>query len=143
MIVRSYCCAQCNYMTTVELRSDQWNEPPPDCPRCADLPLGQEFLPPAIGGSTRVKATDMALDIAEKDYGVADIRAAREDGERTQVRYKDAGPGASTWGASQGAIEQAVALGRQTRQQHGSSLDIIKTMPDLIAESKKKSARIW
>ena len=141
MILRTYLCADCNHTMTVELRSDQWNEPPPICPVCDQQQMGQHFKPPAIGGSHRARATDLALDIAEKDYGVADIKGNKE-GPPT-VRYKDTGPSTSSWGVHSEALSQAVALGRQTRLQHGSSLDVIKAMPDPIEASKRRSARIW
>lgn len=149
MILRTYGCEQCNHMLTVELRADQWNAEPPYCPNCivvlgnTDARMHQEFAPPAIGGSARARATAMALDIAEKDYGVADIQADGRPGGVPKVRYRDQSGGTSSWGAANAALSQAVALGRETRLKHGSSLDIIKGMPDLIAESKKRSARVW
>ena len=142
MILRTYGCEQCNHMMTVELRADQWDQEPPECPACSNVTY-QEFRAPGIVGSVRSKAAALALDIAEKDYGVADIQADGKEGGTPKVRFKDGAGGASSWGTSGGALEQAVALGRQTRLQHGSSLDIIKGMPDLIAESKKRSTRIW
>ena len=142
MILRTYGCADCNHVMTVELRADQWDVEPPDCPACAQR-THQEFSPPAIGGSTRSKAVNLALDIAEKDYGVADIQASGREGERPKVRFKDDTGGSSSWGAHPEALAQAVALGRQTRLQHGSGLDVIKSMPDLIELSKKRSMRVW
>ena len=143
MILRTYGCAQCNHMMTVELRADQWDQEPPECPMCAHG-THQEFQPPGIVGSARSKATALALDIAEKDYGVADIQADGRPEGKPKVRYKDVqAGGSSSWGMHSEALSQAVTLGRQTRLQHGSGLDIIKTLPDLIQESKKRSARIW
>ena len=142
MIRRTYCCADCNYTMIVELRSDQWDQAPPSCPRCAE-PTYQEFVPPAIGGSHRAKAVDLALNIAEKDYGVADLQTQGPGNGPPKVRYKDQSSTPSTWGAPQAALAQALAAGRQTREQHGSSLDIIKTMPDLIELSKRRSGRVW
>lgn len=143
MILRTYGCEQCNHMMTVELRSDQWDAEPPECPMCAGS-THQEFQPPAIGGSARARATDLALDIAAKDYGVADIQADGKPEGRPKVRYKDVqAGGSSSWGMHSEALSQAVTLGRQNRLQHGSGLDVIKGMPDLIAESKKRSMRVW
>lgn len=144
MILRTYMCEQCAHRIDVELRSDQWDQPPPECPACADRGMVQDFKPPGIGGSARAKATDLALDIAAKDYGVADIQADGKPEGRPKVRYRDVqAGGSSSWGMHSEALSQAVTLGRQNRLQHGSGLDIIKGMPDLIAESKKRSARIW
>lgn len=143
MILRTYGCDQCNHMMTVELRSDQWDAEPPECPRCSNVTY-QELVAPGIVGSVRSKATDLALDIAERDYGVADLSSPNREGETPKVRYKDTNPEtASTWGVHSEALSQAVALGRRTRLEHGSGLDIIKTMPDLIAESKKRSMKVW
>lgn len=130
-------------MMTVELRSDQWDQEPPECPLCAQRTY-QEFAPPAIGGSLYGKAVATALDIAEKDYGVADIQADGKLEGRPKVRFKDRpADSQSSWGMHSEALATAVSLGRQTRLQHGSGLDVIKTMPDLIAESKKRSMKVW
>lgn len=143
MILRTYGCEACNHMMTVELRADQWDQPPPECPVCAGS-THQEFAPPAIGGSARARATDLALDIAAKDFHVSDIQADGKPEGRPKVRYKDVqAGGSSSWGMHSEALSQAVTLGRQTRLQHGSGLDIIKTLPDLIQESKKRSMRVW
>lgn len=144
MILRTYGCGECNHMMTVELRSDQWDQEPPECPMCANSTY-QEFKPPGIGGGNVGRAVEMALDIASKDYGVADIQADGKQGGTPKVRYKDAiaAHDRSSWGMHAEALQSAVSLGRQTRLQHGNGLDIIKGMPDLIAASKKRSARIW
>ena len=132
----------------VQLRADQWAAEPPECPRCTQG-LHQEFSPPAIGGSHLARAHRVAEDILEKDYGVADLRQAK-GATIPQVRYADASPQpSSSWGAAAGAIEQAISLGRQSRIQHGSGLDVLQTslkngtQPDLIKLSKMRSARIW
>lgn len=150
MILRTYSCEACAYRIEVELRAEQWNDPPPDCPRCASGYVVQEFKPPAIGGSHRARATALALDIAEKDYGVADIQADGKEGGRPKVRFKDDNrPGASTWVAQNAALAQAVALGRENRLRYGSGLDVLQqslksgVQPDLIEMSKRRSPRIW
>jgi len=146
MILRSYMCEDCGHLLEVELRSDQWDAEPPMCPHCAAR-THQEFKAPAIGGSVRSRATDMALDIAHNDYNVADISEARsEQGSVPKVRYRDASADEqrSSWGtAAPAALAQAVQLGRQTRLQYGNGLDVIKTMPDLIQLSKARSAKVW
>lgn len=143
MILRTYGCEACNHMMTVELRADEWDREPPDCPQCANVTY-QEFKPPGIGGGHMGKAIATALDIAEKDYGVADIQADGKLEGRPKVRYKDASPeSASSWGIHSEALQAAVSLGREVRVKHGSGLDVIKGMPDLIAESKKRSMRVW
>lgn len=149
MILRTYGCADCNHMMTVELRSDQWDAEPPECPMCANR-THQEFSPPGIGGSPRSKAVAMALDIAEKDYGVADIQADGKPGGVPKTRYRDTTPAnASSWGMSSDVVSTAIALGRETRLKHGSGLDVLHAglksgdQPDLIALSKRRSARVW
>lgn len=149
MILRTYACDACGHRMTVELRADQWQQEPPECPHCSAL-TAQEFKPPAIGGSNRARAVDLALDIAEKDYGVADINVEGRQGGKPKVRFKDdmANP-PSTWGAQSAAMAQAIALGRETRLRYGSGLDALQSalksgaQPDLIELSKKRSARIW
>lgn len=142
MILRTYGCADCNHMMTVELTATQWDQAPPECPKCAGATY-QEFRPPGIGGSIRAKATDLALDIASNDYGVADIQADGKPEGRPKVRFKDQTSTPSSWGVHSEALATAVSLGRQTRLQHGSGLDIIKGMPDLIQASKRRSMRVW
>lgn len=124
---------------------------PPDCPRCAVATV-QEFRPIAIGGSTKTKAADLALTIAHEDYGVADIEVDHRRDSVPKVRFKDQGtPGqASTWGAAGAMLEQAVAIGRQTRLQNGGSgLDVLQRalatgeQPDLIEASKRRAMRVW
>jgi hypothetical protein len=105
--------------------------------------MKQEFKPVAIGGSTRSKAVKMAETIAEQDMGVADMTIQGKEGVRNKVRYKDQSANSTNWGATQEALQSAIAAGRETRLQHGSGLDIIKSMPDLVAESKKRCMRVW
>jgi hypothetical protein len=149
MIIRTYRCEQCGYGMEVQLRSDQWNAEPPDCPQCARI-LGQEFAPPAIVGSNLAKATKTAEEIMRTDYGVADFRAARREGERSQVRYNDQSEQSrSQWGTSPEVLNQAIALGRETRQRYGSGLDVLQrnlksgAQPDLIEISKRRSMSVW
>jgi hypothetical protein len=149
MILRTYECGDCGLRMDVELRADQWAQEPPDCPQCERL-LGQAFQPPAIGGSNLAKATATAEKIMAEDYGVADFRAARREGERSQVRYRDeSAQSRSQWGANPEVISQAVALGRETRIRHGSGLDVLQAnlksgaQPDLIEVSKRRSMTVW
>ena len=149
MILRTYVCPECNYIVEVELRADQWAELPPNCPNCIEPDLLQDFKPPAIGGSNQAKAVKMAQDIAERDYGVADLQTSRREGAPTKVRYRDQSPGTSSWGAANAAMAQAVALGRENRLRYGSGLEVLQTnlkngtQPDLIELSKRRSAKIW
>ena len=148
-ILRRYACPDCNHLIEVTLRSDQWDAPPPDCPRCTSG-MGQEFRL-NIGGSTLARATDLAHTIAAEDYGVADLKAEAKDGAVAQVRYKDATPGigGSTWGAANEVISNAISLGRQNRLQNGTGLDVLQralkngTQVDLIEQSKQRSMRVW
>lgn len=155
-IVRTYACEECGHFIEVTLRLDQADDPPPTCPRCIahDLrePMRQEFKPVAIGGSNVAKAHKMAETIAHEDYGVADIQREHRQGGTPKHRLRDEGPPAqaSTWGAAGAMLEQAVAIGRQTRLQNGGSgLDILQaalkdgSQPDLIELSKKRSMKIW
>jgi hypothetical protein len=149
MILRTYACSVCNHTMEVELRSDQWDTPPPDCPWCCVQPMAQEFQPPAIGGSDRARATDMAHKIAVEDYKIADIQTGGGEGSVPKVRYSDSSQPASTWTAARGALETAVALGRESRLKYGNGLEVLQTslkngtQRDLIADSKRRSAKIW
>jgi hypothetical protein len=111
--------------------------------------MQQDFKPVAIGGSTRAKAVKLAETIAEQDYGVADMFIKGRQGERNKVRYKDQTKG--NWGQINGTainnemLNAAIAIGRQTRLANGGvdGIDMIKQMPDLIAQSKARSMKIW
>jgi hypothetical protein len=131
----------------VTLTAEQVDDPPPECPQCAARSMSQEFCAPAIVGSNLSRAVEHAEAIAAQDYNVADmtdVHGTIREGDRRKVRYKDQNPSTkSTWEGSRELIETAIASGRGTRKEFGSGLDVIKTMPDLIAESKKRSARIW
>jgi putative FmdB family regulatory protein len=148
-IVRTYQCGDCFHRIEVMLDGSRWDEPPPDCPACAARQMDQQFKPPAIGGSNRAKAIALAETIASEDYGVADMKLDKEGPNK--VRYKDEGTPAqaSTWGVGSEILTSAMRIGRQTRQQYGDGLDVLKSalksgaQPDLIEMSKKRAARIW
>lgn len=149
MIIRTYGCEGCGHMIEVALTADQWNAEPPDCPQCSTQTY-QEFKPPAIGGSLIGRATALAHTIAAEDYGVADIQSSSRSG-RT-VRYKDQGADAipaSSWAAAGGQLQQAIALGRETRIKYGSGLDVLQgalksgAQRDLIADSRRRSIKTW
>lgn len=161
-IVRTYACEECGHFLEVTLRMDQWDTPPPNCPRCSawdfQEPMRQEFKPININNSNAAKARAIAEDIAAKDYGVADLnwRKDREVAEKTPHRLKDETPASigqktgSQWGVTGEALEHAVALGRETRLKHGGSgLDMLQralkdgTQPDLIEASKRRAMKIW
>lgn len=146
-IIRTYGCNECGHIMEVQLRADEWDAPEPDCPACSTQ-TRQEFKPPAIGGSHRSRATDLAHQIAREDYGVSDIQSPSRAGP--SVRYHDQSAGtASTWMGGGGQLQQAMALGRQTRLQHGNGLDVLHNalksgaQPDLIELSKRRSAKVW
>lgn len=143
-IIRDYVCPQCNYFMHVTLTFEQWDTPPPACPACEVL-TRQEFTPPSIVGSHRAKATAIAEEIADSDYNVADMKVEGYEGVRNKVRYKDqlASHIPTGWVNPAGLLQQAVVNGRQHRKEHGSALDLIKQEPDLIANSKRISSRIW
>ena len=102
----------------------------------------------------------MAEKIAAEDYGVADLHVDNRQGGKTKHRYKDQKEpvAASMMGKTAAAamamhnasLEQAISIGRATRQQYGGDgLDIIKTnladgtWPDIMEVSKARSAKIW
>lgn len=151
-VVRTYACEDCGHFLEVTLRFDQVDDPPPVCPQCAARGMQQEFKPFAIGGSAVAKAHKIAETVAHEDYGVADMQREHRPDGAPKHRLKDEGTPAqsSTWGVAGAALEQAIAIGRQTRLQNGGSgLDILQNalktgeQPDLIELSKKRSMRIW
>jgi hypothetical protein len=148
-IVRSYMCGVCAHHLTVTLTAEQWDEPPPECPRCNVVRgMQQDFKPVAIGGSPQSRARAMADDILANDYHVADIQHEHRREGTPKVRYKDQGPTSpSVWGAAQETLMTAVAAGRETRVNFGSGLDVLQAnlksgaQPDLIEISKRRSGR--
>jgi hypothetical protein len=109
--------------------------------------MQQEFKPPAIGGSNIGRAAKMAETIAEQDYGVADFQS-RGEGEAPKVRYRNTNPGEnSAWSGQRAALEQAIAIGRKNRLDHGSGLEVLQqglrdgSQPDLIEVSRKRLLR--
>ena len=151
------------HVMDVVLSMDQVDDPPPPCPRCAmrghppspGMPgygqMRQEFKPIAIGGSPTSRAHALAEDIAANDYHVSDMNVGRKEGDVTKVRYKDqrGTVPAAAWEASRETLEHAIAIGRQSRLQHGSGLDVLQANlksgvePDLIELSKRKSVKLW
>lgn len=151
-IIKTYACPECNHWLEVTLDASQWDAPEPDCPACAAR-TQQQFKPFGITGSSNARAHAIAEDIVTSDYHAADFqREWRREGTPA-VRYKDQNSrtDASNWSGAHAAIEQAIAVGRQTRLNSGGSsgLDILQANiksgvePDLIANSKKKSIRVW
>jgi hypothetical protein len=137
-------------MMEVVLAADDWNAEPPGCPACAARAMRQEFKPVAIGGSPYARARAIAEDIIDKDYHVADMQ--RDKHERVPaVRYKDATSEItpSAWAAHTATLEQAIAIGRKTRLQHGNGLDVLHSalksgaQPDLIEASKRRAMKVW
>lgn len=151
-IIRTYACPECNHMMDVVLDSADWDAPPPECPACEQREtMRQEFKPVAIGGSLRSRAVAIAEDIASNDYKVADL-SSRGEGEPTKHRLKDqqGPPTAAAWAAHTAVLEQAISIGRQTRiESGGNGLDVLQgalksgAQKDLIAESKKRSIKVW
>ena len=150
-IIRTYACPDCNHMIDVVLTMEQVDDPPPDCPACERRErMKQEFRPVNIGGSTQGRAGKLAEDILENDYNVADMNRPRPD-EKRKVRYKDqvAAYPDSHWQMAQGALEGAIAAGREMRLKHGSGLDVLQAnlksgaQKDLIEVSKQRSVKVW
>ena len=146
----------------VTLRMDQWDAPPPSCPRCNAWDISnemrQEFRPVAKVGSAYSKARAMAEDIAANDYNVANMewRRNNEQSQATPHRLKDETPASvatatgSNWGVTGEALQQAVALGREVRLKHGGSgLDMLQnalkdgSQPDLIEASRRRAMNVW
>lgn len=151
-IVRSYMCETCAHQMTVTLTAEQWDAPPPDCPVCARLPMQQEFRPVAINGSPSARAHAIAEDIATTDYHAADFQREHRPEGTPKVRYKDEKPAipASAWsGVPAAALQEAIASGRHTRLNFGSGLDVLQsglkngTIPDLIANSKRRAMKVY
>ena len=73
------------------------------------------------------------------------------EGGKPRVRYKDQTSTqlASTWGSASAMMSTALALGRQTRINHGSGLDVLQhalktgAQPDLIEASKRRALRVF
>jgi hypothetical protein len=151
MIIKTYACPACHHFMEVTLDASQWDDPEPDCPMCA-AHTQQEFVPFGITGSTNARAHDIAESIITTDYHAADFqREHRQDGTPS-VRYKDETRNlpASTWSAHNATLEQAIAVGRQSRLRHGSGLDVLQANlksgiePDLIANSKRnRMIKLW
>lgn len=162
-ITRTYHCPECNHRWELVLSADQWDDPPPSCSACDALETQQVFKPPAIvgaAGGARAQAAAIAQEIAATDYNVANMHIGNREGDRNKVTYKDTrpdgvapsswtGPQAKQMQIGQEALQSVLALGRETRLRHGSGLDVLQQtlatgdMPDLIEQSKKRSARIW
>jgi hypothetical protein len=150
-IIRTYACPDCNHMMDVVLTMEQVDDPPPECPMCERRErMQQEFKPVAITGKKIVRAADLAEDIIQNDYNVADMNRPHA-GEQRKIRYKDqvAAYPASHWQLAQGALEGAIAAGRQMRLKHGSGLDVLQAnlksgaQKDLIEVSKQRSVKVW
>jgi hypothetical protein len=152
-IMRTYMCGECSHRMEVTLSAEQWDAPPPSCESC-DARMGQEFKPPAIGGSVSLRAHRVAEDIIANDYNVANVQFDNRQGGTPKVRYKDqsASQLQSTWGGQiQGAIETAVAIGKQNRRENGGfdGLDMLKAnlasgaQPDLIEASRRRAIKVW
>jgi hypothetical protein len=120
--------------------------------------MRQEFKPIPVVGSSYARARALAEDIAAKDYNVADLhwRKNNESAQATPHRLKDETPQSvhqatgSAWGVTGEALQQAVALGREVRLNHGGSgLDMLQnalkdgTQPDLIEVSKRRAMKVW
>ena len=145
-IRRTYACENCGHFLELEISSSQIEMEAPECPACNKARTVQEFRGPAIVGSARSRAVKIAERIAEEDYGVANMHVEGHEGVRNKVTYKDqptkiTGAG---WTGNREAIEAAASIGRQTRMEHGSGLDILQKalktgdQPDLIKNSVRR-----
>jgi len=113
--------------------------------------MGQDYKPPAIVGSTRARAVAEAERIAAEDYGVSNMWIEGKEGVRNKVEYKEKAKvfPPSAWNGNREVLEGAIAVGRQTRQQYGSGLDVLQNalksgaQPDLIENSKRRMKDRW
>lgn len=150
-IIRTFGCLNCGHIMEQWLTLEQADDEPPDCPECATR-TQQQFVPFGITGSNNARAHDIAESIISTDYHAADFQREHRREGTPSVRYKDQNSRAenSSWSGVNAALEQAVAIGRQTRQRYGGNgLDILQANlksgvePDLIANSKRKSIKVW
>ena len=156
-IARSYMCGECGHRWEAVLAADDWDAPMPSCERCDAREVGQEFKPPAIGGSIASKAHRIAEDIMANDYNVANARFDNREGAVPKVRYKDQTGSLppAAWANAQAQLSQAIDIGKAHRQHRyesgpqGNGLDVLKAalatgeQPDLIAASRKRAIKVW
>ena len=154
-IVRTWMCEECGHQLKQTLSAEQWDSPAPACPECYKRQMQQQFVAPAIvgqKGQARAQASKLAQEIAAEDYHVADMQSDHREGDKPKVRYKTppslrnpvVNPSSWQGSSANAALETAMALGRANRLAHGGDgLDTIKSMPDLIAASKRRSMKIW
>jgi hypothetical protein len=156
-IMRTYVCPECNHRIEVMLTADQWDASPPSCAACDAREMGQEFFPPAIGGSMRARAVRITEDIIANDYNVANFTPDNREGGTPKVRYKDQSVGLppAAWQAAQETLKQAIDVGRAHRHvryadgPQGNALDVLKgalasgEQPDLIEASKRRAIKVW
>ena len=150
-IHRSYMCPDCATRIEVELRADQWDAPAPSCAACDAREMNQEFKPPAIGGSVRVRAARVAEDIIANDYRVANFQSDWRQGGTPKVRYKDETasvlPSSFQMDGHRSMLETAISIGKANRGKDG--LDILQrnlasgAQVDLIEQSKRRSIKVW
>lgn len=151
MIRRTFMCPECAHRMEIVLTQDQWNSPPPSCEMCDARQMNQEFKPPAIGGSVRVRAGKIAEDIIGNDYNVANFQSDRGHGGPAKVRYKDQSDASipSAWqeAAHKEMLQTAIGIGKANRGMDG--LNILQknlasgVQPDLIEVSKRRSIKVW
>jgi hypothetical protein len=126
----------------------QSDAPSPSCPACDARETQQIFKAPGIvNSSPHSRAQALTEDILANDYQIADVNRSPS---RSNLRYKDQTPTTmpSTWGGGE-MLNTAMAMGRQTRLEFGSGLDVLQAnlrsgaQPDLIEVSKRRSPKIW
>lgn len=82
MIIRTYGCDTCG--ETFEVTLDNSDAPEPDCPYCRDVVL--QWRPGMFNVKTnKSRAMDIAQDIAEKDYGLTNMRDNMREGDIAAV----------------------------------------------------------
>lgn len=145
MILRTYCCPDCDHRIEVVLESSEWDAEPPDCPVCT-VRLGQEFKSFGVGGSPQARATKIAQDIMEKDYGATNFEIGKNRPQasaptRAEQQQRSAilrsmipdGPAQIAAGSATGGFAPIHKLQQDIR---GGK------MPDLIRNAAKNSIRV-
>lgn len=134
MIVRTYRCARCKRRLRVELRAEQWADPPPACPWCATA-VEQEFVPFGVLGtatqarniaeaSAIVASTIPKIEVTAADVQKITVAAARMREDITEHRIEAPAPRPAPSNMSpavKGQILSSMAFGRQYRAEHGVS----------------------
>ena len=144
MIRRTYQCPDCFHRWEVEC---EWDAPVPSCAACDAREVNQEFRV-NVGGSNASRAVALTEKIMREDYGVANYHGDNREGGVGKTAYSDQSPAVtSTWAGNM--LQEAISIGRKTRMEGGSGLDILQrnlasgAQPDLIEVSKRRALKVY